>query len=41
MGNKNGSYETLSDETKDLLIQRTGKINFISSFLYIEELKED
>jgi hypothetical protein len=41
MGNKNGSYETLSDETKDLLIQRTGKINLISFFLYVEELKED
>ncbi len=27
MGNKNGSYETFSDETKDLLIQQTGKIN--------------
>ena len=26
MGNKNGSYDALSDETKQLLMQRTGRI---------------
>ncbi len=25
MGNKNGTYDTLLDETKELLMQRTGK----------------
>ena len=25
MGNKNGNYEVLSEETKDLLMQRTGE----------------
>jgi hypothetical protein len=25
MGNKNGAYETFSEETKDLLMQQTGK----------------
>jgi hypothetical protein len=29
MGNKNGTYETLSEETKELLMQRTSKIIFI------------
>jgi hypothetical protein len=29
MGNKNGNYEVLSEETKDLLMQRTGEKIFI------------
>ena len=29
MGNKNGTSEVLSDETKDLLVQQTGKTDFI------------
>jgi hypothetical protein len=32
MGNKSSSYDTLTEETKDLLMQRTGKKIFIITF---------
>jgi hypothetical protein len=38
MGNKNGTYDTLSQETKELLMQRTGKkiwTKFIQQFIFI------
>ena len=35
MGNKNGTYDALSDETKVLLMQRTGKQLFIIIFTFI------
>jgi hypothetical protein len=34
MGNKNGSYAALSDETKDLLVQQTGKNEFYFPLTY-------
>lgn len=33
MGNKNGSYDALSDETKELLMQRTGNIHVLCELL--------
>jgi hypothetical protein len=35
MGNKNGSYEALSEETKDLLTQKTGKLSFYFILKYL------
>jgi hypothetical protein len=32
MGNKSGTYESLMEETKELLIQRTGKKIFSKQF---------
>jgi len=32
MGNKNGTFDTLTEETKEILMQRTGKKIFSKQF---------